>query len=136
MGYNDFQDEDEDDNRFKMSTAIKSLETKKVVSILTNAQRKMLAEELGGITPLQILLSIALDEQEDMENRFKACTILMPYMHKKMPVATETLGPTITVMNMNFRDVKDISDADLDTAIAVLDRIGVKAVANKTNDGE
>lgn len=98
----------------------------KVKSALTNAQRQMLGEQLGGITPMQLLMSIARDEDEDIGARVEAAKILMPYVHKKMPIATEVLNPVLGVVNLSRNDLKGISDAEIDAAINILDRVGVR----------
>lgn len=97
----------------------------KVKSILTNEQRQMLSDQLGGITPMQLLMSIARDEEEDVGARVEAAKILMPYVHKKMPVAMENINPVIGVINISKRDLEGISDEEINAALAVLDKMGI-----------
>jgi hypothetical protein len=97
-------------------------------SRLSNLQRRMLAEELGGITPMQILMSIARDECAGMNTRIEACKVLMPYVHKKMPVAVETIGAATNVLSINMDDIKNISDDEIEHTLEVLEKLGVKSV--------
>lgn len=99
-------------------------------SKLSNAQRRMLAEDLGGITPMQILMSIARDESAGMNQRIEACKVLMPYVHKKMPVAVETVGAATNVLTINMEDIKHISDDEIEHTLDVLEKLGVKPVIN------
>lgn len=101
-------------------------------SKLSNMQRRMLAEELGGITPMQILMSIARDEAAGMNERIEACKVLMPYVHKKMPVAVESIGAATNVLSIDMDDIKNISDAEIEHTIGVLEKLGVRPVI----DGE
>ena len=97
-------------------------------SKLSNHQRRMLAEELGGITPMQILMSIARDEAAGMRDRIEACKVLMPYVHKKMPVAVETIGAATNVLSIDLDDIKNISDDEIAHTIGVLEKLGVRPI--------
>lgn len=109
-----------------LATARSSL--KCAPSKLSNMQRRMLAEELGGITPMQILMSIARDEEAGMGERIEACKVLMPYVHKKMPVAVETVGAATNVLSIDLDDIKNISDAEIAHTIGVLEKLGVRPI--------
>lgn len=109
-----------------LATARSSL--KCAPSKLSNHQRKMLAEELGGITPMQILMSIARDEEAGMSERIEACKVLMPYVHKKMPVAVETIGAATNVLSIDMDDIKNISDDEIAHTLDVLEKLGVRPV--------
>jgi hypothetical protein len=106
----------------------------KIKSVLTNAQRQMLAEQLGGITPMQLLMSIARDEDEDVDARIECAKILMPYVHKKQPVAMETLNPVMGVIRIGASDLKGISDEDIEAALNVLDKMGVQMRQTDSDD--
>jgi hypothetical protein len=69
---------------------------------LTNWQRVQLARMTNGITPLAILISIALDEGEDIDNRIKAATAAAPYVHKKMPTVIEGGDKPIKFVGMTL----------------------------------
>jgi hypothetical protein len=69
---------------------------------LTNWQRVQLARMTNGVTPLAILISIAADEGEDIDNRIKAATAAAPYVHKKMPTVIEGGDKPIKFVGMTL----------------------------------
>jgi len=56
---------------------------------LTDAQRQALAVKAGGITPLEFAASVLRDKDAPMVEKRWAAELLMPYMHRKLPVAIE-----------------------------------------------
>jgi len=130
---NSFDDEDNDffiDDEKPHGFAREVEETSRSIacrpSRLNNAQRRMLAEELGGITPMQILMSIARDEAAPLGMRVDACKVLMPYVHKKMPVAMETVGAARSVLNFDLDQLGNVTDEEIEHALGVLEKLGVQ----------
>jgi hypothetical protein len=62
---------------------------------LTMEERKALAAQYDGLTPLGFLMSVMRYEGNPPNVRFAAAKELMPYLHRKMPTAAEHtfLGP-------------------------------------------
>jgi len=98
-------------------------------SILTNEQRKKLAEATDGITPLYLLISIARDEDESMDTRIEAAKVAAPYLHKKMPIAIEGGDPN-RPLNLDIRGLQNLGTSEL----AQLKTLLVKAGVNSGKD--
>ena len=63
-----------------------------------------------------------------MSERIEACKVLMPYVHKKMPVAVETIGAATNVLSIDMDDIKNISDDEIAHTLDVLEKLGVRPV--------
>lgn len=67
---------------------------------LDDDQRKALAQKAGGITPLEFACSVLRDPVAPMKEKQWACELLMPYMHRKLPVAVDmTTNTTVTTIS-------------------------------------
>ena len=95
-------------------------------SILTNEQRKKLAEMTDGITPLYLLISIARDEDEDMATRIEAAKVAAPYLHKKMPIAIEGGDPN-RPLNFDIRGLQNLGTSELSQLKQLLVKAGVQS---------
>ena len=93
-------------------------------SILTNEQRKKLAEMTDGITPLYLLISIARDEDEAMDTRIEAAKVAAPYLHKKMPIAIEGGDPN-RPLNLDIRGLQNLGVSELSQLKTLLLKAGV-----------
>lgn len=80
---------------------------------ITDIQRKQMAAQLGGITPLEYACSILRDDEETMTNKKWACELLMPYMHRKLPVAVEMSGGTVTTV-VSAESLANLSMSELE----------------------
>ena len=58
------------------------------VNALDAEERKRLAKE-AGMTPLEFLLSIMCDAEEKLGVRINVATSVLPYFHRKMPIAVD-----------------------------------------------
>ncbi len=56
--------------------------------VLTNAERQQMAKE-AGLTPLEFLVSMMLDEREKLYVRYDAAKAAAPYFHRKMPIGID-----------------------------------------------
>lgn len=95
-------------------------------SILTNEQRKKLAEMTDGITPLYLLISIARDEDEAMDTRIEAAKVAAPYLHKKMPIAIEGGDPN-RPLNLDIRGLQNLGTSELSQLKTLLIKAGVQS---------
>lgn len=95
-------------------------------SILTNEQRKKLAEATDGITPLYLLISIARDEDELMSTRIEAAKVAAPYLHKKMPIAIEGGDPN-RPLNLDIRGLQNLGTSELSQLKQLLVKAGVQS---------
>jgi hypothetical protein len=84
-----------------------------VSRIDADARQKALA---GGIMPLDYLLSIMRDENEDKRERLDAAKAAAPYCHARLS-STELSGP-----NKRPIEHKDVSEARLEAFMAFLAR--------------
>lgn len=58
------------------------------INALDAEERKRLAKE-AGMTPLEFLLSIMCDAEEKLGVRINVATSVLPYFHRKMPIAVD-----------------------------------------------
>lgn len=65
---------------------------------LTDEQRKILANQAGGISPLEFFASIIRDPDADPKRKDHAAAQLMPYMHRKMPTAVDIQANAVVTM--------------------------------------
>jgi hypothetical protein len=96
-----------------------------VARIDAEARQKAFA---GGLTPLDYLLSIMRDENEDKRQRIDAAKAAAPYCHARLS-STEVSGPSdgpLAVQTTNVLAIpEDMSEEELD----VLERALRKTVA-------
>jgi hypothetical protein len=113
---------------------------RKRLSILTIEQRRELAKG-AGITPMQFLMSVMVDDEEDMEFRIEAAKTAAPYFHRKKPVGIDDGhgGPVGGGVTLDLAALAKLSDEDLAAAIAVADKLGAilghKAKEEADEDG-
>lgn len=65
------------------------------VKRLTDEQRKLLANQEGGITPLEFYMSVLRDPDMTFKEKHIAASELMPYLHRKMPTAVDLTANTV-----------------------------------------
>ena len=102
---------------------------------LTDQQRQQLAVMAGGITPLEFFASILRDPSETMGNRIFAAKELMPYMHRKLPVAVEVKG-AIATMAISPAVIAALPPDQLETLMAILGRMTMIAEASVNLEGD
>jgi hypothetical protein len=84
------------------------------VSKLDAEARRKAAE--GGITPLDFLLSLVRDDDQDARWRLDAAKAAAPYCHARLS-ATEVSGPSggpVSVETTNRLDISGMTDEELD----------------------
>lgn len=78
-------------------------------------------EEIASDSPMAVLKRISLDKSESVASRIEAARSLLPYVHKKQPVAIEGLGHAAGVAGvLTPENLKNLSDADIESMLAVL----------------
>ena len=92
-------------------------------TLLSDEQRKALADQNDGLTPLQFFLSLLRDMDTPMEHKLEAARIAAPYMHRKMPLAIEGGDPSKPIFSMNAAQLKGLSDLELSTLYAILAKL-------------
>lgn len=83
----------------------------------------------GGPTPLDFLLEIMRDENQEARARLDAAKAAAPYCHARLS-ATEVSGPggsAVTVRTTQILDISDFTEEELD----VLERALVKSIASQ-----
>lgn len=98
---------------------------------LTNEERRLLAEDANGLTPLQFLLSVMRDEAYDIPERIDAAKAAAPYIHRRMPIAIE--GPTMPLGVMDIAALGRLSDPEIKHLQQLLAKAGGKLV-DSTDD--
>lgn len=80
---------------------------------LTDVDRRQLAVQAGGITPFEFACSILRDPDAHIADKKWACELLFPYMHRKLPTATE-VQMTKQTINVDIKAIKQMSNEDLE----------------------
>lgn len=85
-------------------------------NVLTVEERLALLTEFEGFTPLKFLMSVYVDERNELEVRISAAKHCLPYLHKKMPVQVEWNDPaavaaSLPAINIKFLSGKEIAEA-------------------------
>lgn len=103
-------------------------------TLLTVEQRRELAQR-AGITPLQFLMSVMLDDNEEMSLRLEAAKTAAPYFHRKQPVDVHAShsGSVEHQVKFDLTQLDKLSDAELDAAIVVAQKLNaISAQAKAT----
>jgi hypothetical protein len=90
----------------------------------TEARRKAME---GGIMPLDYLLGIMRNEDQDSRSRLEAAKAAAPYCHARLS-STELSGPSggpVSVQTSQKIDISDLNDEELD----ILERALRKTIA-------
>jgi hypothetical protein len=93
-----------------------------------DAEARRKAQESGQM-PLDFLLGIMRDEQQDHRSRLDAAKAAAPYCHAGLS-STELSGPNgspVSVQTTQKLDISDMSDEELD----VLERALLKTIASQ-----
>jgi hypothetical protein len=99
---------------------------------LTDDQRKSLALAAGGITPLEFACSVIRDPKATMRDKQWACGTLMPYMHRKLPIAIEGGDPSKPISILDIGQLKDLSNKEIQTFMKLIEKAG----GNITTDAD
>jgi hypothetical protein len=95
------------------------------VSKLDAEARKKAAE--GGMMPLDFLLGIMRDDEQDARSRLDAAKAAAPYCHARLS-STELSGPSggpVSVQTSQKLDISDLNEEELD----ILERALRKTIA-------
>ena len=106
----------------KTKAAAKAGGSSKVSQALNDDQRKALAMKVGGILPLEFAASVLRDPYAPMKEKMWACELLMPYMHRKLPMAVD-LTANMIITSIDTEAVSNMDDTDLDKLIEAVSRI-------------
>lgn len=78
-------------------------------------------EEIAPDSPMAVLKRISMDRSETTASRLEAARALLPYVHKKQPIAVEGLGHAAGVMGAFTPErMAALSDVDLANMLNVL----------------
>lgn len=89
-------------------------------------------EEISPDSPMAVLRRISMDKSETTQSRIDAARAILPYIHKKQPIAVEGLGQAAGVMGtMTPERLAALSDVDLANMLSILQGGG-----GRTIDGE
>ena len=89
---------------------------------LSNEERVAIVKQ-GDLTPLQLMQSVAMDSEVDLEVRLMAAKDVAPYIHRKMPIAVEGGEKPIAVLSADR--LATMSDKELSALNAALIGLGV-----------
>lgn len=81
-----------------------------------------MAEE-AGMTPLEFLMSVMVDQQLAWGSRIDAAKTAAPYYHRKMPVAIEIEKP---VAALDVMEIAKLNKADRTKLLDILEKMGFK----------
>lgn len=103
---------------------------------LTDDQRQALAALADGITPLQFCCSVLRDEKASFADKKWAAHELMPYMHRKMPVAVDNgQGGPIGVMSYKPEQLAQLTEDELGKLELILMRLNTVGLGDETAAG-
>ncbi len=97
---------------------------------LTNEERQIIANQLGGMTPLEFLSSIVRsdDHTVSLQDRVEAAKAIAPYMHRKMPIAIEGGDPSKPISILDVKQLGSLSKKEIETLLAIVQKAGGKLV--------
>lgn len=87
---------------------------------VTDTERKQMANALNGLTPLEFACSMMRDPAASIPEKQWACAILMPYLHRKMPIAVDIGGQQDNPIN-----VRGMNDLELKQFIELCQKAGI-----------
>lgn len=87
----------------------------------TAEDRIKLADE-AGMTPLQFLLSVMVDQEHRMDDRIDAAKTAAPYYHRKMPIAVETNTPGQT---LDIAALAKLPKGERETFLRIMAKMGI-----------
>ena len=85
-----------------------------------DAERRRLAMQLNGLSPLEFAISMMRDPAASIPEKQWACAVLLPYMHRKMPVAIDVGGQKENPIN-----VKNMSTDELAAFVNLCQKAGI-----------
>jgi hypothetical protein len=85
-------------------------------------ERAKIADE-AGCTPLQFLVSVYLDAEQDMELRERAAKDAAVYFHRKMPAVVEVAGQLGKQLDVS--SIAALTPEDRKIFLALIERMGV-----------
>lgn len=91
---------------------------------ITNEQRKEIAEQTGGLLPVDLFVSVCRQEDAPLEMRLAAAAQAAPYLHRKMPMAIEGGDPSRPITLLEMSQLKGLPLAELKILLAILEKAG------------
>ena len=87
---------------------------------ICDSERRRLAMQLNGLSPLEFAISMMRDPAASIPEKQWACAVLLPYMHRKMPVAIDVGGQKENPIN-----VKNMSTDELAAFVNLCQKAGI-----------
>lgn len=85
-------------------------------------ERAKLADE-AGCTPLQFLVSVYLDADQEMELRQRAAKDAAPYFHRRLPQVVEVGGQM--GKSLDVQSIAALSPEDRKVFLTLIEKMGV-----------
>lgn len=98
---------------------------------LSNEQRQQLAAITGGITPLELFISVCRDEDATIDQRIDAANKAAPYMHRKMPIAIEGGDLSKPINFMDVTQLKGLTNKEIELFLALLAKAGSNIIGDE-----
>lgn len=89
--------------------------------------RLAIIAKAGGLTPLQFLQSIYMDDQEEMGYRLTAATQALPYLHRRLPAELEITAHAGRALD--YSQMNQLAVPDRNSMLAMLAKMGAKTTA-------
>lgn len=98
---------------------------------LSNEQRQAIAAITGGLSPLDLFISIVRSESDiPLELRMQAARDAAPYLHRKMPIAIDG-GENKPISMLDIAQLKGLSTAELTTLLKLVEKAGANVIGDE-----
>lgn len=95
---------------------------------ISNEERVALANETGGLLPLDLFISVCKQEGAPLATRLAAAAQAAPYLHRKMPMAIEGGDPNRPITIVEIAQLKGLKTAELKVLATLLEKLGVPLI--------
>ena len=100
---------------------------------LTNEQRQEIAKAAGGITPLELFISVCRQEDIPLNVRLAAAKEAAPYMHKKMPISIEGGDPNKPINILDVSQLRNLSTKEIEAMLELVKKAGGAVIGDGEN---
>lgn len=85
----------------------------------------------GGLTPIELFISVCRDESVPLEARIDAANKAAPYMHRKMPIAIEGGDVSKPINFMDVAQLKGLTNKEIEVFLALLAKAGSNIIGDE-----